>query len=126
MTRQRRVLVVDDDLDALYYVDDVLAEIGYRPIKATSVDDAADVIAEMDVDALVVNVAMLLAASASALAQLEHMRRRIPVLVMSGSGRRPGGAASPARAFLEHPPAEEALAEAIEQCLAVPAGPHGA
>jgi DNA-binding NtrC family response regulator len=126
MTRQTRILIADDDLDALYYVDDVLAELGCCPIKVTTLDDAADVLATTDVDALVVNMAIVAAASEQTMTQLESARDRLPVLVMARPGREPDGADSPLRCFLEHPPAVESLAEALERCLAVPAGPRRA
>ncbi|MGE0542499.1 MAG: hypothetical protein AB7R89_20215 [Dehalococcoidia bacterium] len=122
MSHRARVLVVDCDLDALYYVDDVLAELGYYPIKATCMEDAADIISAMCLDAVVVNMAMIAGASASSLTQLEKARDHTAVLVMSQPGMQPEGEASPLRRFVEHPPATDELAQALEVCGAAPLG----
>jgi DNA-binding NtrC family response regulator len=120
MSHRARVLVVDSDLDALYYVDDVLSELGYYPIKATSVDDAADIIGAMYLDAVVVNMVMIAGASEDSLTQLEKARDNTAVLVMSQPGLQPDGTASPLRRYLEHPPATDELAQALEVCAAAP------
>jgi DNA-binding NtrC family response regulator len=120
MSHRARVLVVDSDLDALYYVDDVLAELGYYPIKATCMEDAADIIGAMCLDAVVVNMAMIAGASESSLTQLEKARDNTAVLVMSQPGLQPDGEASPLRRFVEHPPATDELAQALEACGSAP------
>ena len=74
MRRQPRVLVVDDDLDSLYYVDDLLLELGYYPIKATTADDAAEIISAVYLDALIVDFDMIATASESALEQFVAAR----------------------------------------------------
>ncbi len=96
MAHQRRILVVDDDLDALYYVDDVLSELGYYPIKATTADDAAEIVGAMYLDAVIMNFAMVPTASEAALEQLNgdnialvvHSDRRATIKdsVISNSG----------------------------------------
>jgi DNA-binding NtrC family response regulator len=120
MSHRARVLVVDSDLDALYYVDDVLTELGYYPIKATCMEDAADIIGAMSLDAVVVNMAMIAGASESSLTQLEKARDHTAVLVMSQPGLQPDGPATPLRRFVEHPPATDELAQALEACGSAP------
>jgi DNA-binding NtrC family response regulator len=120
MAHRARVLVVDSDLDALYYVDDVLAELGYYPIKATSMDDAAEIIGALTLDAVVVNMEMIAAAPEAALSQFERARDTTAVLVMTEANTQPDGAASPLRRFLEHPPASDDLARALEICTRSP------
>lgn len=121
MARQARVLIVDHDLDSLYYVDDLLAELGCYPIKATTADDAAEIIGAMNLEAVVINLAMIATASESALALFERARDHTSVLIMSPDGLQPDGATSPLRCFLEHPPEIDALRAALERCVATPA-----
>ena len=120
MTHRAHVLVVDDDLDALYYVDDLLAEIGLYPIKATTMDDAVEILGAMNVDAVVLNAGMVAGASDDALARLIPVRDTTPVLVMGGPGMQPDGAPSPLRRFLEHPPEMGDLRQALRTCADLP------
>jgi DNA-binding response OmpR family regulator len=120
MGHRTHVLVVDDDLDALYYVDDLLAEIGLYPIKATTMADAAEILGAMNVDAVVLNAGMVAAASDETLARLAPVRDTTPVLVMGGPGMQPDGAPSPLRRFLEHPPELTELRQALWTCAALP------
>ena len=120
MARQVRVLVVDGDLDALYYVDDLLSELGYYPIKATTADDAADIIGAVTLDAIVIDLDLIATASEAALEQFARARDHTTVLIMGRTGARPDGAESPLRCFLEHPPAPDDLAAALERCVAAP------
>jgi len=92
MSYRARVLVVDNDLDALYYVDDVLSELGYYPIKATSMEDAAEIIGALALDAVVISMAMIAGAPEAVLSQLDRARDSMAVLVMARPGMRPGGA----------------------------------
>ena len=120
MARQMRVLIVDDDLDALYYVDQVLSELGYYPIKAISAEDAGEIVGAMHLDAVIIDFDQIVMAPQSALEQLVQAQDHTPVLMMGRPGLAPDGASSPLRRFLEHPPAEEELASALEQCVAAP------
>ena len=120
MAHQRRVLIVDDDLDALYYVDDLLSELGYYPIKATTADDAAEIVGAMYLDAVIMNFAMVPTASEAALEQLNAARDFTSVLFMAEPTLRPDGEYSPMRCFLEHPPAVEELERALERCAVAP------
>jgi CheY-like chemotaxis protein len=123
MTHRTRVLVVDDDLDALYYVDDLLSELGYYPIKTTSVEDAAEIVGAMQLDAMIVNAAMIPTASEEALAQLERMPGTTSVLIMSEPVMRPDAASAAPRDFMEHPPELVELAEVLQR--RTPAIPQG-
>lgn len=116
MSHRARVLVVDNDLDALYYVDDVLSELGYYPIKATSMEDAAEIIGALSLNAMIISMEMVAGAPEPVLSQLERARDGMAVLVMTRPGMRPGGAVSSHRRFLEHPPATDELAQALEIC----------
>lgn len=116
MTHRARVLVVDSDLDALYYVDDVLSELGYYPIKATTTEDAAEIIGALSLDAVVINMEMVAGTQETALSQLEQAGDNTAVLVMTRSGLTPDATATPLRGFLEHPPSTEELARALEIC----------
>ena len=120
MARRVRVLIVDNDLDSLYYVDDVLSELGYYPIKATSALDAADIIGAMHLDAVIAVLKMIVTAPESALEWFTRVGDHTPVLVMGRPGLSPDGAASPLRCFLEHPPAKEELQAALDQCVVAP------
>jgi DNA-binding NtrC family response regulator len=105
MARQVRVLIVDDDLDALYYVDDLLSELGYYPIKATSAEDAGEIAGAVCLDAVIVGFDQIVLAPRIALEQIARAQEQTPVLIMGRPGLRPDGTASPLRSFLEHPPA---------------------
>jgi len=120
MRRQPRVLVVDDDLDSLYYVDDLLLELGYYPIKATTADDAAEIISAVYLDALIVDFDMIATASESALEQFVAARDASAVLIMAKPHVRPEGESSALRCFVEHPPLVTELAQALETCAAAP------
>jgi DNA-binding NtrC family response regulator len=119
MAHRARVLVVDDDLDALYYVDQLLAELGHHPLKVTSADDAADVIAAISFDAVIIAFDLLATASTTALAGLERMPGGVPVLVMAKPTVRPEGLLSSLRRFTEHPPALDELAGALDSCVPI-------
>ncbi len=116
MSRQPRVLVVDDDLDSLYYVDDLLHELGYYPIKATTADDAAEIIGAMYLDAMIIDFDMIATASEAALNQFSAARDVSSVLIMAKQDVRPEGELSPLRCFVEHPPLVDELAQALETC----------
>lgn len=121
MARQPRVLIADHDLDSLYYVDDLLAELDCYPIKATTADDAAEIIGAMNLEAVIINMDMIPTASEAALAIFERARDHTSVLIMSANGLQPDGASSPLRCFLEHPPEIDALRAALERCVTAPA-----
>ena len=120
MRRQPRVLVVDDDLDSLYYVDDLLLELGYYPIKVTTTDDAAEIIGAMYVDAMIIDFDMIATASEAALNQFAAARDLSSVLIMAKPDVRPEGEPSPLRCFVEHPPLVEELEQALETCVVTP------
>ncbi len=120
MSRQLRVLVVDDDLDSLYYVDDLLHELGYYPIKATTADDAAEIIGAMCVDAVIVSFNVIATASETVLEELAAARDNMSLLIMAKPTVRPEGDISPRRCFMEHPPLVEELELALEACAVVP------
>jgi DNA-binding NtrC family response regulator len=120
MARQVRVLIVDDDLDALYYVDDLLSELGYYPIKVTSADDAGEIVGAMCLDAVIAGFDQIVTAPRAALEQFARALEHTAVLIMGRPGLRPDGASSPLRSFLEHPPATDDLKAALEHCAAVP------
>ena len=117
MSRQHRVLVVESDLDVLYYVDDLLRELGCRPIKVTSVEDAADIVGAIQLDAVVIDLGMIAHAEPATLEQLAASTT--PVLVMTERGLRPEGEISPLRCFVEHPPDLATLANALDACLRI-------
>jgi CheY-like chemotaxis protein len=118
------VLVVDDDLDVLYYVDDVLQELGCRPLKATSAEEAAEIVGAIRLDALVMDLEMVVGASVETLDHLIAAHGPAPVLLMSDDGRQPEGSLTPSRCFTEHPPDTSGLQGALTACLgAVPARP---
>src|SRR6476660_5405623 len=122
MSAHPRVLVVDDDLDVLYYVDDLLQELGCRPIKATTAQDAAEIVGAMRLDALVMDLDLIVHAAADTLEHLQASHGSTPVLVMTDGRRRPEGPLEPARCFMEHPPDLNGLERALAACLgAVPA-----
>lgn len=120
MRHQRHVLVVDDDLDVLYYVDDLLQELGYRPIKATSADDAAEIVSAMRPDAVVLGFGMIGSASLAVIEQLAEMHSYTPLLIMADPGIRPDGVPSPLRCFVEHPPDIRELEAALNACVRTP------
>ncbi len=120
MRRQPRVLVVDDVLDSLYYVDDLLLELGYYPIKATSADDAAGIVGAMYLDAMIIDFDMIATASETALNQFSAARDVSSVLIMAKPDVRPEGEPSPLRCFMEHPPLVDELAQALETCVVAP------
>ena len=120
MHQQRRILVVDDDLDVLYYVDDLLQELGYRPVKATSTDEAAEITSALRLDAVVIGFHMIASASRDAIEQLAEAHGEAPLLIMADSPVRPEGDPSPARCFVEHPPDIRDLGHALESCLRAP------
>lgn len=117
MGRQRRVLLVDDDLDILYYVDDLLQELGYRPVKATSTEEAAEQFGTKQVDAVMIGFSMIPAAACETIEQLSPADGATPVLVMAKRDVRPEGDSSPLRCFLDHPPDLPELENALERCL---------
>jgi DNA-binding NtrC family response regulator len=117
MGRQRRVLLVDDDLDVLYYVDDLLQELGYRPVKATSAEEAAEQFETKQVDAVMIGFSMIPAAASGTIEQLAPADGAMPVLVMAKPDMRPEGDSSPLRCFLDHPPGLPELEDALERYL---------
>jgi DNA-binding NtrC family response regulator len=120
MARQVRVLIVDDDLDSLYYVDDLLSELGYYPIKATSAADAAEIIGAMYVDAVIIALDLIATAPESALERFTRARDYTPTLIMGRHRPGPDGVTSPLRCFVERPPTKEELQAALEQCVTAP------
>ena len=120
MDGQRRVLVVDDDLDVLYYVDDVLRELGCRPIKATSIDDAADIVGALSVDAVIAGFDTIARGTRQSLEQLAALGF-IPVLIMAGQERDrfPEGEPSPLRHFTDYPPDLTELERVLGHCASV-------
>ena len=120
MRHQRHVLVVDDDLDVLYYVDDLLQELGYRPIKATSADDAAEIVSAMRPDAVILGFNLIGATSCGVIEQLAETHTYTPLLIMADPAIRPDGIPSPLRCFLEHPPDIQELEAALNACVRTP------
>jgi CheY-like chemotaxis protein len=120
MGRQRHVLLVDDDLDVLYYVDDLLQELGYRPLKATSAEEAAEQVGTKRIDAVMIGFSMIPSADCEAIDQLAPAGGATPVLVMAKPDVRPEGDSSPLRCFLDHPPDLPELEDALERCLGAP------
>ena len=121
MDHQVRVLVVDDDLDALYYVDDLLAELGCYPIKATTLEDGVEILGAMNVDAVIMNAGMVAPAPPKLSERLNAVQDATPILFMTRAGTRPEGRLSPLRRFLEHPPEIGELEQALETCTSLPA-----
>lgn len=120
MSRQLRVLIVDNDIDSLYYVDDLLHELGYYPIKVTTSDDAAEILGAMYLDAVIINFDMIATASEAALEQFTAARDVASVLIMAKPDIRPEGQCSPMRSFMEHPPEVAELERALEACAVSP------
>ncbi len=120
MGRQRRVLLVDDDLDVLYYVDDLLQELGYRPVKATSAEEAAEQLGARRVDVVMIGFPAISAAACETIEQLAPADGGTPVVVMAKPDLRPEGDSSPLRCFLDHPPDLPELEDALERCLGGP------
>jgi CheY-like chemotaxis protein len=118
--RHYRVLVVDNDLDALYYVDDLLQELGCRPYKVLSLDDAAAVLHAMRVDALVIRLSLVCDAAAQTIEQINGLHPARPVLFMTEARLEPDGDSSSLRCFMPHPPDLNELSAALAECLGVP------
>lgn len=117
MRRQRRVLLIDDDLDVLYYVDDLLQELGYAPLKATSAEQAAAELGAGHVDAVMIGLSTISAAACETIEHLIPADGATPVVVMAKPAVRPEGNSSPLRCFIDYPPDLPELKHALAQCL---------
>lgn len=117
MAKRQRILILDDDLDILYYVDDVLQELGYLPVKATSAAEVARLAESGRFDAAVLDFEMIPPATDWKGMLLSALRETLPVLVMSRHEQRPEGDSSPIRCFVDHPPEAHELSEALESCI---------
>jgi len=115
-------MIAGDDLDALYYVDDLLQELGCRPIKVTSAEDAAEIVGAIRLDALIIDLQMFAAASADAIALFLAAHADRPVLWMVPEHIQPDVETSATRCFIAHPPDLAELERALAHCVgAVPA-----
>lgn len=117
MAERQRILVLDDDLDILYYVDDVLQELGYIPVKATSAAEVAMLAESGRFDAAVLDFEMIPPATEWKGMLLSALHDALPVLVMSRHEQRPEGDSSPIRCFIDHPPEAHELEEALDSCI---------
>lgn len=125
MTRRHRVLVVDSDIDALYYVDDLLRELGCQPVMLSSVPDVDQAIIAARTHAMIVSFDAVLGESRQALDQLATHGNEMPVMIMAPPAVRPDGDLMPSRYFLEHPPDLGGLADALESCFGAPSEGDG-
>lgn len=117
MAKNRAVLVVDDDLDVLFFVDDLLRELGFQPLKVTTAGDAVETLRTAAVEAVIVDFDLIPTATLQTIEELSDARQITPVLVMADDSIRPEGDSSPLRCFIEHPPDLAELREAIAHCL---------
>lgn len=119
MGSQRRALLIDDDLDVLYYVDDLLKQLGFRTIKATSGAYAAEVAGCTDADVVVLDMGVIPRTEPESLAELASLLDATPTVIMTESVYRPDGETSPNRCFTPHPPDLQELEASLDLCLGV-------
>jgi CheY-like chemotaxis protein len=116
-------MVIDDDLDLLFYVDDLLRELGYETVKATNGVDAAELLPETRPDAVVLDLGMLEHTRSDTLAELTAVIDGTPTLLMTETAVSPDVGLRAGRCFLAHPPDLPELRETLDSCLHTPA--HG-
>lgn len=117
MIQQPTVLIVDDDLDVLFFVDDLLRELGFRSVKATSTSDAIETLATTQVDAVILDFDLIPRAPLQVIEGFSREQHETPLLVMADVATRPEGDSSPSRCFVEHPPEIVELARALRDCM---------
>lgn len=120
MDRRPRVMVIDDDLDLLFYVDDLLRELGYQTVKATNSVDAAELLPETRPDVVVLDLGLFEHTRSESLAELTAIIDGTPTLLMTEFAVSPEGALPAGRCFLAHPPDLPELRETLVSCLQSP------
>lgn len=115
-SRERVLLVVDDDEMACRYAVRVLANAGFRVVAAHDGEEAKELLGELgSVIWLVVSDVQMPRMSGEELADLVATRwPRLPVLLTSGQGHPPEGHTGP---FLPKPYAPGALVSAVRALL---------
>lgn len=82
-----RVLIVEDDPMLRRYLEEALLECGYAIIATANGEEAARVLLEQHVDAVLTDVLMPEQGGVSLIAELKRQQPDLPVVAMSGRGR---------------------------------------
>jgi CheY-like chemotaxis protein len=125
MTRQSRILIVEDDHTSRHLLQHFLAKHGYDTIVACNAGQALSVVSRETVDAILMDIMLPDADGLAITAEIrrierEHRRARIPIIAVTGldvAGHRDACLAAGTDEYLTKPVSAAQIAAVLERYL---------